>query len=60
MADDKKRRRGGKTSVWLVIIALVLIALLIIWLTIADLWGDTDVAAQATGAFSGIGNLLTT
>lgn len=25
----------------------VLIALLLIWLTIADIWGDTDVAAIA-------------
>lgn len=42
MAQDKKSR----TSAWLIIGVLVLIVLLIIWLTIADLFGDTDVAAQ--------------
>ncbi|MDE5728066.1 MAG: hypothetical protein K2H83_08630 [Duncaniella sp.] len=35
----------SSTSVWLVIGALVLIALLLVWLTVADLFGDTDVAA---------------
>ena len=39
----KKRGVGG----WLIIGVLVLIALLLIWLTVADLFGDTDVAAQA-------------
>ncbi len=38
-------RRSGAT-IWLVIGVVVLIILLILWLTIADLWGDTDVAAQ--------------
>lgn len=32
-------------TVWLGIGVVVLIILLIVWLTIADLWGDTDVAA---------------
>ena len=33
------------TSVWVAIGAAILIILLIIWLTCADLLGDTDVAA---------------
>lgn len=39
---------SGKSGVtiWLVIGVVVLIILLVLWLTIADLWGDTDVAAQ--------------
>ncbi len=43
---------------WLVIGALVLIALLIVWLTIADLWGDTDVAAGAPVFITPLTNLL--
>ncbi len=38
-------KRNKKTQTWLVIGACILIALLLIWLTMADLWGDTDVAA---------------
>lgn len=40
-------RYNGKKAlkVWLGIGVVVLIILLIVWLTIADLWGDTDVAA---------------
>lgn len=34
-----------KGKVWLVIGVVVLIVLLFVWLSIADLWGDTDVAA---------------
>ncbi len=41
--ENKKKSR---TPAWLVIGVLVLIILLIIWLTVADLFGDTDVAAQ--------------
>ncbi|MCM1029269.1 MAG: hypothetical protein NC342_04445 [Pseudoflavonifractor sp.] len=40
---DKPRK---KTTAWLLIGVLVLIVLLLIWLTVADLFGDTDVAAQ--------------
>lgn len=38
---------NGKKAlkVWLGIGVAILIILLIVWLTIADLWGDTDVAA---------------
>ncbi len=41
--SDRKNQKALK--VWLGIIAVVLIILLFVWLTIADLWGDTDVAA---------------
>lgn len=41
MSEKKK----NKTSMWLIVGVCALIALLLIWLTIADLWGDTDVAA---------------
>lgn len=37
------RSRSRKTQIWISIGAVVLIILLILWLTIADLWGDTDV-----------------
>lgn len=33
-------------NLWISIGAIVLIVLLIVWLTLADLWGDTDVAAM--------------
>lgn len=39
---DKKRK---KINAWLLVGVLVLIALLIVWLTIASFFGDTDVAA---------------
>lgn len=42
MTRTKNRNR---TSVWVAIGAIFLIILLIIWLTFADLTGDTDVAA---------------
>lgn len=41
--DDKKRR--SKWNVWLVVGVVVLIVLLVLWLTVADLFGDTDVNA---------------
>lgn len=37
--------RSKKTQTWIAIGAIILIALLLVWLTMADLWGDTDVAA---------------
>ena len=40
------RRRRRKTSVWMLCGVGVLILLLLVWLTIADFWGDTDVAAD--------------
>lgn len=44
MSDSKTKRRN-RTSVWIAIGAIFLIILLIIWLTFADLTGNTDVAA---------------
>lgn len=38
-------KKNKKTSLWLMVGVCVLIALLLVWLTIADFWGDTDVAA---------------
>lgn len=43
MSDSDKRNK--KTSLWVVIGAIVLIVLLLVWLTFADFFGDTDVAA---------------
>lgn len=42
--SDKKGFRAGK-STWIAVGVIVFIILLFIWLTMADLWGDTDVAA---------------
>ena len=42
MARNNKRT---SKSIWVAIGAIFLIILLIIWLTVADLSGDTDVAA---------------
>lgn len=36
---------NSKGKVWLVIGVIVLIILLFVWLTVADFFGDTDVAA---------------
>lgn len=44
--DDVKRRRRHKTSLWLLFGVGILILLLLVWLTIAEFWGDTDVAAD--------------
>ena len=44
---ENEKRRKSNTSGCLIVGVLVLIVLLIIWLTIADFFGDTDVAAQA-------------
>ncbi len=41
--DSKKKRKN--TALWISIGAIFLIILLLVWLTMADLWGDTDVAA---------------
>ena len=43
MSMEKKK---SNTSLWIAIGAVVLIILLIVCLTMADLWGDTDVAAS--------------
>lgn len=41
MSKDKK----SSVSLWLIIGVVVLIILLFLWLTVADFFGDTDVAA---------------
>ncbi|MBP2691546.1 MAG: hypothetical protein J6B44_06955 [Muribaculaceae bacterium] len=41
MTDKKQKAK----SLWIAFGALFLIILLIIWLTVADMTGDTDVAA---------------
>ncbi len=46
MNDKQARRKNRYVSTWVAIGAIILIILLIIWLTMADLWGDTDVAAS--------------
>lgn len=43
--SDSDSKRKNRTSVWVAIGTVFLIILLIIWLTFADLTGDTDVAA---------------
>ncbi len=40
-----KTQRRNRISVWVAIGAIFLIILLIIWLTFADITGNTDVAA---------------
>ena len=45
MARDNNGKRNKRTSLWLLFGVGVLILLLLVWLTIADFWGDTDVAA---------------
>ena len=40
------QRKKGNASIWVTIGAIALIILLIIWLTVADFTGDTDVAAM--------------
>lgn len=44
--EQKRHHRRHKTSFWMVLGVGVLILLLLVWLTIADFWGDTDVAAD--------------
>lgn len=42
---SRSANKKNRTSVWVAIGAIFLIILLIIWLTFADLTGNTDVAA---------------
>lgn len=44
MSSSSSSKRN-RTSLWVAIGAIFLIILLILWLTFADLTGDTDVAA---------------
>jgi ABC-type cobalt transport system substrate-binding protein len=41
-------KEKSSTNIWLIIGVVVLIALLLIWLTVADFFGDTDVAAMVS------------
>ena len=41
-------KEKSSTNNWLIIGVVVLIALLLIWLTVADFFGDTDVAAMVS------------
>lgn len=43
--SESRNKKKSKTPVWVAIGAIFLIILLIVWLTFADLTGDTDVAA---------------
>lgn len=44
--SKKEQKYVSKTNVWVAIGAIALIILLIVWLTVADFSGDTDVAAM--------------
>lgn len=44
MSNSKSKGRN-RTSLWVAIGAIFLIILLVLWLTFADLTGNTDVAA---------------
>lgn len=44
-SDKKTNKAKRRASIWLIIGAICLIILLILWLTVADFLGDTDVAA---------------
>lgn len=50
-------RKKSRVNTWLVIGVIVLVVLLLVWLTMADLAGDTDVAAYISPAL--VSNLLT-
>ncbi|MCI9607763.1 MAG: hypothetical protein HFJ94_06280 [Muribaculaceae bacterium] len=54
----EKYDKKPKTSAWLIIGVLVLIALLIVWLTVADFTGNTDVNAVVYPAVKGAAMLL--
>lgn len=43
MSDSDKKNK--KVSAWLVVGVIVLIGLLLLWLSVAEFFGDTDVAA---------------
>ena len=45
MSNYNSSKKKSRTPVWVAILAIFLIILLIIWLTFADLTGNTDVAA---------------
>lgn len=49
---DSKKHNKSRINGWLLAGVLILIALLLIWLTVADILGDTDVAACISPALS--------
>lgn len=56
-AEERKRKRTNRTNIWLIIGAIVLIVLLLLWLTMADFAGDTDVAATVSPIITQISGL---
>lgn len=44
--EKPRHHRRRNTNLWVAIGAVILIILLIIWLTVADFTGNTDVAAM--------------
>ena len=44
--EVKKANKKNRACVWMLFGVGILILLLLVWLTIADFWGDTDVAAM--------------
>lgn len=46
---DYDKKHKNRTSMWIAIGAIVLIILLLVWLTFADFFDDTDVAAFLIG-----------
>ena len=47
-------KKKNKRNTWMALGAVFLILLLLIWLTYADLLGDTDVAAWLGGTAAGM------
>ncbi len=43
---DKKKKDHSGIKLWLVI-GVIMLIILLLWLTVADMLGDTDVAARA-------------
>ncbi len=48
LRGGKKVNMGNRASIWLWVGVGILILLLLVWLTVADFFGDTDVAAMIT------------
>lgn len=44
--SERHMKKKSRINVWLLVGVIVLIILLLVWLTIADMWGDTDVVAM--------------
>jgi hypothetical protein len=44
--SERHKKKKSRINVWLLVGVIILIILLFVWLTIADLWGDTDVVAM--------------